>query len=106
MLFRSLTSMAGAILQAPTALEPVAQAVMQWTPVSVANVLLQLLGPSASPLALLGALALFMAAGGLLGAVDGAGRGSSVRGAAVGLRGLAWFGLAVIAWWLWMAVRR
>lgn len=94
-----LTSMAGAILQAPTALEPVAQAVMQWTPVSVANVLLQLLGPSASPLALLGALALFMAAGGLLGAVDGAGRGSSVRGATVGLRGLAWFGLAVIAWW-------
>lgn len=94
-----LTSMAGAILQAPTALEPVAQAVMQWTPVSVANVLLQLLGPSASPLALLGALALFMAAGGLLGAVDGAGRGSAVRGATVGLRGLAWFGLAVIAWW-------
>lgn len=49
-----LSSVAGALLASPSALEPIAQAVMQLTPVSIENVLLQALGPNARPLALLG----------------------------------------------------
>jgi lycopene cyclase domain-containing protein len=94
-----LTSVAGAVLVAPTALEPVAQAVMQWTPVAVANMLLQLLGPSSAPLALLGALAIFMGVGGALGTIDGLGRSSGVIWVQIGVRGFAWAGLAVITWW-------
>lgn len=53
-------------------LEPIAQLVMQLTPVSVANVLIHHLGVAARPLALMGALAVLMAAGGLFGAAFGA----------------------------------
>ena len=52
-------------------LEPIAQVVMQLTPVSVANVLLQRLGLAARPLALMGALAILMALLGLAGAAAG-----------------------------------
>ena len=51
-------------------LEPIAQLVMQLTPVSAANVLIQRLGVAARPLALMGALAVFMAAGGMVGALS------------------------------------
>jgi DMSO/TMAO reductase YedYZ molybdopterin-dependent catalytic subunit len=57
-----------AVTTGDSVLEPVAQVVMQLTPVSIANVLIQRLGVAARPLALMGALATLMALGGLLGA--------------------------------------
>lgn len=63
-----LSVLVAAALATDSVLEPLAQAVMQWTPVSVANVLLQRLGSAARPLALLGAQALLMVVGGALGA--------------------------------------
>ncbi|MDQ3702075.1 MAG: lycopene cyclase domain-containing protein [Chloroflexota bacterium] len=83
-----LSSIVAAALTSPSVLEPVAQVVMQGTPVAVANVLLQRLDPMlARSLAVFGALALVLVAGGLLGAV-----------AALGSRPRAvfWPGVAVV----------
>jgi lycopene cyclase domain-containing protein len=63
---------AAAALTRDSLLEPVAQLVMQLTPVPIASVLIQHLGVTARPLALMGALAVLMALGGLLGALAGA----------------------------------
>ncbi len=54
------------LLGVPTPLEPVAESIMQVTPVSIANILLDALGPLAPTAALLGAIAVTLPAGGLL----------------------------------------
>lgn len=64
-----LSTIMAAVLAVPSALEPLAQAVMQWTPIPVANVLMQRLGPAARPLALLGALGILLVVGGGLGVI-------------------------------------
>jgi hypothetical protein len=51
----------------PSCIEPIIEIVYAYTPVSFANVLLNLFGPFARPLALVGAIALIMPLGGLLG---------------------------------------
>jgi DMSO/TMAO reductase YedYZ molybdopterin-dependent catalytic subunit len=84
-----------ALLGVPSPLEPLAEVVMQATPVGVANALLDTLGTFARTAALLGALALALAAGGLLalaapgaGAESGTSRWLWPRWAAVGLLAL------------------
>ncbi len=57
----------------PSPLEAPAEQLMQWTPLPVAEFLLMHLGAFARPAALLGALAVFMLAGGLAGALFGVG---------------------------------
>jgi len=57
----------------PSPLEAPAEQLMQWTPLPVAEFLLMHLGALARPAALLGALAVFMLAGGLAGALFGIG---------------------------------
>jgi DMSO/TMAO reductase YedYZ molybdopterin-dependent catalytic subunit len=59
--------MLSALFGQPSALEPVVELFFVYTPLSLANLLLNLLGPVARPLALLGAIALLMLLGGLLG---------------------------------------
>ena len=66
-----LASLAALALRAPSPLTPVADAIMDRTPVSVAIPLLLRLGPLAQPLALCGAAALALLAGGLLGRLYG-----------------------------------
>lgn len=56
-----------ALLGVPTPLEPLGEAVMQLTPVPLANVLLDALGNLARIAALLGAIAICLPVGGLLG---------------------------------------
>ncbi|MDQ6644650.1 MAG: molybdopterin-dependent oxidoreductase [Chloroflexota bacterium] len=51
----------------PSCIEPIIEIVYAYTPVSFANVVLNLFGPFARPLALVGAIALIMPLGGLLG---------------------------------------
>ncbi|GAC1444813.1 MAG: molybdopterin-dependent oxidoreductase [Chloroflexota bacterium] len=53
----------------PSPLEATAEQLMQWTPLSVANFLLDHLGSFSRPAALLGALAIAMCAGGVAGAL-------------------------------------
>ena len=67
-----LASLAALLSRAPSPLEPVADTIMDRTPVSVAIPLLLRLGPLAQPLALCGAAALALLAGGLLGRLYGA----------------------------------
>lgn len=62
-----LSTIVAAVFATDSVLEPLAQAVMQWTPIPIANVLMESLGPAARPLALLGALALLLVIGGLHG---------------------------------------
>ncbi len=57
------------ILAVPTPLEPLTEFIMQATPISLANVLIGALGPFAQTFALLGAIAVTLAIGGLLGLV-------------------------------------
>src|SRR5450755_486416 len=59
--------MLSALFGQPSAIEPVVELFFVYTPLSLANLLLNLLGPVARPLALLGAIALLMLLGGLLG---------------------------------------
>jgi DMSO/TMAO reductase YedYZ molybdopterin-dependent catalytic subunit len=66
----------------PSPLEPLAQLIIQLTPVDAANVLLTLLGPIARPFALLGALAICLPFAGCCGLLA---PGDSSR-----LRGLRW----------------
>ncbi|MCC7367494.1 MAG: molybdopterin-dependent oxidoreductase [Chloroflexi bacterium] len=61
-------------LDRPPPLEPLAAAIMEWTPVPVANWLLESFGAAGKPLALFGASAVWLATAGLLGAVASAGR--------------------------------
>jgi DMSO/TMAO reductase YedYZ molybdopterin-dependent catalytic subunit len=56
----------------PSPLEPVAEFLMQWTPVPVAEALLSRLNETARPAALLGALAIVMLIGGVAGGVQAA----------------------------------
>lgn len=56
-----------AILGVPSPLEPITELLVRVTPVSVANVLLNALGDFAHTLALVGAVALMMPAGGIIG---------------------------------------
>jgi DMSO/TMAO reductase YedYZ molybdopterin-dependent catalytic subunit len=51
----------------PSCVEPIIEFIFAYTPVSFANVALQVLGPFARPLALIGAVALTLPLGGLLG---------------------------------------
>src|SRR5436305_14932711 len=51
----------------PSCIEPIIEIVYAYTPVSFANVVLNLFGSFARPLALVGAIALIMPVGGLLG---------------------------------------
>ena len=53
----------------PSCIEPVIELIISYTPVALADVILQLTGPLARPLALVGAIALLMPLGGLLGMV-------------------------------------
>lgn len=55
-----------ALAAVPTPLEPLAEAIMQWTPVSLVGVLLALLGGFARTFALLGAIAVTLPLGGAL----------------------------------------
>src|SRR2546425_1457232 len=50
----------------PSCIEPIMEIVIAYTPVSLADMVLNLLGPLARPLALVGAIALLMPCGGLL----------------------------------------
>src|SRR5579872_3051531 len=56
-----------ALFGQPSAIEPVVELFFVYTPLPLANLVLNVLGPVARPLALLGAIALLMLAGGLLG---------------------------------------
>jgi DMSO/TMAO reductase YedYZ molybdopterin-dependent catalytic subunit len=58
-----------ALFGQPSAIEPLVELFFAYTPLPLANLLLNLLGPVARTLALLGAIALLMLAGGLLGLV-------------------------------------
>jgi len=53
----------------PSAIEPLVELFFIYTPLPLANLLLTVLGPVARPLAMLGAIALLMLVGGLLGIV-------------------------------------
>ena len=69
----TLTSSAAAALNGwPSPLEPVAEFLMQWTPVPMAEFLLSRLGGAARPAALLGSLAIAMLVGGVAGTVQSA----------------------------------
>ncbi len=72
MLALIVASIVALALRMPSPLEPVANGIMDRTPVSIAIPLLLRLGPLAQPLALCGAAALALLAGGLLGRVWGA----------------------------------
>jgi len=72
MLALIVASVVALALRLPSPLEPVANGIMDRTPVSIAIPLLLRLGPLAQPLALCGAAALALLAGGLLGRVWGA----------------------------------
>jgi DMSO/TMAO reductase YedYZ molybdopterin-dependent catalytic subunit len=72
MLALIVASVVALALRIPSPLEPVANGIMDRTPVSIAIPLLLRLGPLAQPLALCGAAALALLAGGLLGRVWGA----------------------------------
>jgi hypothetical protein len=61
------SALVAAVLDRPPPLEPLAALVMEWTPVPIANWLLDVLGPVGKPLALYGAAALALAVTGLLG---------------------------------------
>ena len=56
-----------AVFGQPSCIEPVIEFVISYTPVSLADVILSLTGPLARPLALVGAVALLMPLGGLVG---------------------------------------
>jgi DMSO/TMAO reductase YedYZ molybdopterin-dependent catalytic subunit len=60
------SALVAALVGGPPPLEPLAALVMEWTPVPLANALLDLLGPLGKPLALWGAAAIVLAAGGPL----------------------------------------
>ncbi|GAC1379201.1 MAG: hypothetical protein NVSMB33_04260 [Ktedonobacteraceae bacterium] len=51
----------------PSCIEPIIEIVIAYTPVSLADIVLNLLGPVARPLAVIGAIAMLMLFGGLLG---------------------------------------
>ncbi len=53
----------------PSCIEPVIELVISYTPVALADIILKLTGPLARPLAIIGAIALLMPLGGLLGMV-------------------------------------
>jgi DMSO/TMAO reductase YedYZ molybdopterin-dependent catalytic subunit len=72
------SAVVAAVVGAPPPLEPLAALVMEWTPVPVANALLDLLGPLGKPLALWGAAAVVLAVAGPLGLL--ASRGPLGRG--------------------------
>ena len=55
-----------ALFGQPSAIEPVVELFFVYTPLSLANLALNLLGPAARPLAIVGAIALMMMLGGLL----------------------------------------
>jgi DMSO/TMAO reductase YedYZ molybdopterin-dependent catalytic subunit len=57
---------ASALFGQPSAIEPVVELLFASTPISLANLVLNLLGPAARPLAIVGAIALLMLLGGLL----------------------------------------
>ncbi len=71
MLALVVASVAALALRLPSPLEPVADAIMDRTPVVIAIPLLLRLGPLAQPLALCGAAALALLVGGLLGRLYG-----------------------------------
>lgn len=62
-----LSALVAAILDRPPPLEPLAALIMEWTPVPIANWLLEALGPAGKPLALYGASAVGLAVAGPLG---------------------------------------
>lgn len=64
-------SLVATISGRPLPLEGIAEFLMQWTPVPVANALLDHLGAAARPAALLGAMAILLLAAGGAGAIDG-----------------------------------
>src|SRR3712207_1214851 len=74
-------------------LEPLAALVMEWTPVPVANALLDLLGPVGKPLALYGAAAIALALAGPLAQLAGRGPFRALN------RPLA-LGLLLVAAWM------
>ncbi len=80
----------------PSPLEPLAQLIIQLTPVGVANALLTFFGPLARPLALLGALAICLPFGGCCGmlAPENLSRLGAARWVLSGL--LALFGAALL----------
>src|SRR5690348_2984239 len=57
------------LFRTPNPLNPLVERVMEWTPVDVAVILLQVLGIWAKPFALWGGFAIAMVAGGLAGAL-------------------------------------
>jgi DMSO/TMAO reductase YedYZ molybdopterin-dependent catalytic subunit len=71
------SSVLAAVAGWPSPLEPSAEALMQWTPLPMAEYFLQHLGGMARPAALLGALAIFMLCGGLAGVLARAPEASS-----------------------------
>ncbi len=71
------------LVGAPPPLEPLAALIMEWTPVPVANALLDALGRLGKPLALWGAAALVLAIGGPLAILAWRGPFGSLNGAAV-----------------------
>jgi hypothetical protein len=71
------SSVLAAVAGWPSPLEPSAEALMQWTPLPMAEYFLQHLGGMARPAALLGALAIFMLCGGLAGVLARAPAASS-----------------------------
>ena len=90
-----LSALVAVLLDRAPPLEPLAAAIMEWTPVPVANWLLEALGPAGKPLALFGASAMALALAGGLGALTANRRlGSVGPGLAVGLSVLAALPLA------------
>jgi DMSO/TMAO reductase YedYZ molybdopterin-dependent catalytic subunit len=87
----------------PSPLEATADWLMEWTPVGLANVILQDLDPFARPAALLGALAIAMLAGGIAGALAAL-PGTAVRFRALGAgAGVIFLGLVFL--WFFLPAR-
>lgn len=85
-----------AVSAVPPPLEPLAEAIMQRTPVNLANALLDALGPFARPAALLGAVAACLPVGGLIGVAAPDATHSSAEAMRLEHR-LRWLAVAALA---------
>ncbi|MGH2442502.1 MAG: molybdopterin-dependent oxidoreductase [Chloroflexota bacterium] len=93
------SSLVAVVLRAPSPLEPAAGSIMDHTPISIAIPLLLRLGQLSRPLALLGAIAVSMLAGGLLGILypSTAADSRPVTGGAATIRRIAQIAGALLA---------